>query len=264
MYSFDYHRPASRADAVARAQGDARFLAGGQSLVQAMKLRLSSSERLVDLGGIADLAGIQADGSKVTIGAMTTHAAVAASAEVKRAIPALAALAGMIGDPSVRNMGTLGGSVANADPAADYPAALLALGATVQTDKRAIDAASFFTGLYETALQPGELVSAVSFPVPKRAGYAKFRQPASRFALVGVFVAESAQGVRVAVTGAGSTVFRVKEMEDALAKNFAPESVKGIQVPASQLNGDMHGTAEYRAAMITVMAQRAVAAALQG
>jgi carbon-monoxide dehydrogenase medium subunit len=262
MYSFDYQRPRSRADAVAAAQGEARYLAGGQSLVQAMKLRLSSSERLVDLGAITDLAGIKVDAAGVTIGAMTTHAAVASAPEVRRAIPALAQLAEGIGDPMVRNMGTLGGSIANADPAADYPAALVALGATVVTDRRSIGAEAFFTGLYETALQPGELVTAVSFPIPQRAAYIKLRQPASRFALVGVFVSQGAAGVRVAVTGAGSSVFRVKAMEDALAKKFSPESVKPVAVSTTGINGDMHGTAEYRAAMITLMAQRAVAAAL--
>jgi aerobic carbon-monoxide dehydrogenase medium subunit len=262
MHTFEYQRPASRADAVRAAQGEARYLAGGQSLVQAMKLRLSSSERLVDLGGVAELRGIRLEGSNVVIGAMTTHATVASSPDVQRAIPALAELAEGIGDPMVRNMGTLGGSIANADPAADYPAALVALGATVQTDKRSIPAESFFTGLYETALQPGELVVAVTFPVPQRAAYAKLKQPASRFALVGVFVSQAANGVRVAVTGAGSTAFRVTAMEDALAKRFAPEAVASVTVPADDLNGDIHGSASYRAAMIKLMAQRAVETAL--
>lgn len=262
MYSFDYQRPASRADALAAARGEARYLAGGQSLVQAMKLRLSSSERLVDLGAIADLVGIKRDSRNVTIGAMTTHATVASASELQLAIPALAELAEGIGDPMVRNMGTLGGSIASADPTADYPAALLALGATVHTDRRSIAADAFFTGLYETALQPGELITAVSFPIPQRAAYVKFKQPASRFALVGVFVSQSADGVRVAVTGAGSSVFRVKAMEDALGKSFTPDSVKALAVPTADINGDLHGSAAYRAAMITVMAQRAVAAAL--
>jgi carbon-monoxide dehydrogenase medium subunit len=264
MYSFDYQRPGSRADAVGAAQGEARYLAGGQSIVQAMKLRLSSPERMVDLGGIADLRGIKQDGANLVIGAMATHSAVAASPEVKRAIPALAELAELIGDPMVRNMGTLGGSIANADPAADYPAALVALGATVQTDRRSIPAEAFFTGLYETALEPGELVVAVSFPKPQRAAYSKLRQPASRFALVGVFVSQTAAGVRVAVTGAGSTVFRLKSMEDALAKRFAPESLAQVSVPTDNLNGDIHGSATYRAAMIKVLAQKAVAAAAAG
>ena len=261
MYSFDYQRPGSRADAVRAARGEARYLAGGQSLVQAMKLRLSSPERMVDLGGIADLRVIRQDGANLVIGAMSTHAAVAASPEVKRAIPALAELAELIGDPMVRNMGTLGGSIANADPAADYPAALVALGATVQTDRRSIAAEAFFTGLYETALEPGELVVAVSFPTPQRAAYSKLRQPASRFALVGVFVSQGAGGVRVAVTGAGSSVFRVKAMEDALAKRFAPESLASLSIPVDNLNGDIHGSATYRAAMIKLLAQKAVAAA---
>jgi carbon-monoxide dehydrogenase medium subunit len=262
MYTFDYQRPTSRAAAAAAIQGDARFLAGGQSLVQAMKLRLASSERLVDLGAIDDLRGILVDASTVKVGAMTTHATVAASADLKGAIPALAEVAGGIGDPMVRNMGTLGGSIANADPAADYPAALVGLGATVHTDRRDIAADAFFTALYETALQPGELITAVSFPRPQRAAYIKFKQPASRFALVGVFVSQGAGGVRVAVTGAKNSVFRVQAMEDALARSFTPEAVKSITVPATDINADLHASAAYRAAMISVMASRAVAAAL--
>ncbi len=262
MYTFDYQRPASGAAAASALQGDARYLAGGQSLVQAMKLRLSSSERLVDLGGAADLKGIKVDGGKVVIGAMTTHATVARSAEVKKAIPALAELAGGIGDQMVRNMGTLGGSIANADPAACYPAALVGLGATVQTNKRAIAADDFFTGLYETALQPGELITSVSFPVPQKAAYIKYKQPASRFALVGVFVSQGADGVRVAVTGAKSSVFRAKPIEDALKSNFTAAAAKGVKMPETDINSDLHGSAAYRAAMISVMASRAVAAAL--
>jgi aerobic carbon-monoxide dehydrogenase medium subunit len=261
MYTFDYQRPGSTAAAAAALTGDARYLAGGQSLVQAMKLRLSSSERLVDLGGIGELKGIGVAGSTVTVGAMTTHAAVAASAEVRKAIPALAELAGGIGDPMVRNMGTLGGSIANADPAACYPAGLVGLGATVHTNQRTIAADAFFTGLYGTALKPGELITAVSFPAPAKAAYIKFKQPASRFALVGVFVSQGAGGVRVAVTGAKSSVFRVKAMEDALAKSFTPDAVKAIKLPADDINSDLHGSAAYRAAMISVMAARAVAAA---
>lgn len=262
MYSFDYQRPADRAAAAAALQGDARFLAGGQSLIQAMRLRLSMSERLVDLGGVADLKGIKIDGGNVVIGAMTTHATVARSAEVQKAIPALAELAGGIGDQMVRNMGTLGGSIANADPAACYPAAILGLGATVHTNKRAIAGDAFFLGLYETALQPGELVTAVSFPASQKAAYVKFKQPASRFALVGVFVSQGAGGVRVAVTGAKSSVFRVTAMEAALAKSFTPETARAVVVPATDINSDLHGTAAYRVAMISVMASRAVAAAL--
>ena len=239
-----------------------RYLAGGQSLVQAMKLRLSSSERLVDLGGIAELKGIRIDGGNVVIGAMTTHSTVANSADVKKAIPALAELAGGIGDQMVRNMGTLGGSIANADPAACYPAALVGLGATVQTNQRTIPADSFFTRLYETSLKPGELITAVSFPTGAKAAYIKFKQPASRFALVGVFVSQGAGGVRVAVTGAKSSVFRCKPIEDALAKSFTPAAAKAVKVSLEGINGDLHGTAAYRAAMISVMASRAVAAAL--
>jgi carbon-monoxide dehydrogenase medium subunit len=262
MYSFDYQRPADRAAASAAAKGDVRYLAGGQSLVQAMKLRLSSSERLVDLGAVADLKGIKVGADGVTIGAMATHATVARSAEVQKAIPALAEVAGGIGDPMVRNMGTLGGSIANADPAADYPAALLALGATVQTDKRSIAAADFFTGLYETALQPGELIVAVSFPLAQKAAYVKHRQPASRFALVGVFVAQTQDGVRVAVTGCKSSVFRAAEIEAALAKNFSADAAKAVKMPEAGINADLHGSAAYRAALISVLAARAVAAAL--
>ena len=262
MYSFEYQRPADRAAAAAAIQGDARYLAGGQSLVQAMRMRLSSSERLVDLGGVADLKGIKVDGGNVVIGAMTTHATVARSAEVQKAIPALAELAGGIGDQMVRNMGTLGGAIANADPAACYPAAVLGLGATVQTNKRTIPGDAFFTGLYETALQPGELITAVSFPIPQKAAYIKFKQPASRFALVGVFVSQGAGGVRVAVTGAKSSVFRAKAIEDALKASFTPQAAKAVAVPATDINSDLHGSAAYRAAMISVMASRAVAAAL--
>ncbi|MBX3605742.1 MAG: FAD binding domain-containing protein [Piscinibacter sp.] len=262
MYTFDYQRPASSAAAAAAFQGEARYLAGGQSLVQAMKLRLSSSERLVDLGGIAELKGITAASGALTIGAMTTHAAVAQSADVRRVLPALAELAEGIGDPMVRNMGTLGGSIANADPAADYPAAVLALGATVVTNQRRIAGDEFFTGVYDTALKPGELITAVSFPAVARAAYVKCKQPASRFALVGVFVAQSAAGVRVAVTGAAGSVFRCQPIEAALAKSFTPEAAKAVAVSAEGLNADLHASAAYRAAMISVMASRAVAAAL--
>jgi carbon-monoxide dehydrogenase medium subunit len=262
MYGFDYQRPASRDAAKAAVSGaDARYLAGGQSLIQAMRLRLSQSERLVDLGGIADLKAIKVDASGVTLGAMATHASVAANADVRRAIPALAELAGGIGDPMVRNMGTIGGSIANADPAACYPAGVLALNATIHTDRRTIAADAFFTGLYETALQPGELITAVSFPIPQKAAYEKYKQPASRFALIGVFVAQTAGGVRVAVTGAKANVFRATEIEQALAKSFTPEAAKAVKMPTADVNADLHGSAEYRAAMISVIASRAVAAA---
>ena len=264
MYSFNYQKTKSVADAAAALakNADAKLLAGGQSLIAAMKLRLAQPAQLVDLGDVAELKGIKVDAGAVTIGAMTRHAEVAASAEVKKAIPALAALAGVIGDRMVRNMGTIGGSVANNDPAADYPAALVGLGATVHTNKRKIAADDFFKGMFETALQEGEIITAVSFPIPKRAAYMKFKNPASRYALVGVFVAETASGPRVAVTGAGPGVFREAAMEKALAGKFAPESVASIAVKADGLNSDIHASAEYRAHLITVMAKRAVAAAL--
>jgi len=261
MYGFDYQRPASPDAAVAAFSGDSRFLAGGQSLVQAMKLRLSQAERLIDLGGVGELAGARLEGGRIVVGAMTRHAQVAASAEVRKTIPALAVLAGGIGDPMVRNMGTIGGSIANADPAACYPAAVLGLGATVHTHRRTIAADDFFTGLYETALEPGELITAVSFPVPRRAGYVKFKQPASRFALVGVFVSQGDAGVRVAVTGCKSHVFRATALEQALAASFTPEAAKAVRLPHDEVNSDLHGSAEYRAAMVSVMAARAVAAA---
>jgi carbon-monoxide dehydrogenase medium subunit len=262
MYAFEYQRPGSRNDAVAAGGGDARFLAGGQSLIQAMKLRLSQSERLVDLGGIADLKGISADGNGITVGAMATHASVAASADVRRLIPALAELAGGSGDPMVRNMGTIGGSIANADPAACYPSAVLGLNATVRTDQRTIPGDAFFTGLFETALKPGELITAVTFPIPTKAAYVKYKQPASRFALVGVFVSQGAGGVRVAVTGAKSSVFRATPIEEALNRSFTPEAAKAVKLPEAGMNSDLHASAAYRAAMVSVMASRAVAAAL--
>ncbi|MDQ5847521.1 MAG: xanthine dehydrogenase family protein subunit M, partial [Pseudomonadota bacterium] len=219
MHAFEYHRPASTQDALSLAskKSEGRYLAGGQSLVQAMKLRLSSPTDLIDLGTIKELAGIKVSGAAVEIGAMTRHADVAGSAEVRKAIPALAALAAMIGDRQVRHMGTIGGALANSDPAADYPAAVLGLGATITTNKRKIEADKYFKGLYETALEPGELLTSVSFPIPKRAAYMKFRNPASRFALVGVFVADFGGSVRVAVTGAGPVVFRQADMEKALS-----------------------------------------------
>jgi carbon-monoxide dehydrogenase medium subunit len=265
MYAFNYQKAKSVADATAvlGQKPDAKVLAGGQTLIAAMKLRLANPSDIVDLGLVKELAGIKVEGNTVTIGAMTRHAVVAASAEVKKAIPALAALAGGIGDRMVRNMGTMGGSVANNDPAADYPAGVVALGATIITDKRKIPADEFFTAMYETALQPGELITAISFPVPKRAAYMKFKNPASRYAIVGVFVADTGSGVRVAVTGAAPSVFRVAEMEKALSAKFAPEAVAGIKVPEGDLNSDMHAKADYRSHLITVMAKRAVEAALK-
>ena len=263
MYAFDYQRPASRDAAKSAATGaDTRYLAGGQSLIQAMRLRLSQSERLVDLGAVADLKGIKAENGGVTIGAMATHASVASNADVKKLLPALAELAAGIGDPMVRNMGTIGGSIANADPAACYPTAVLALDATIHTDRRTIKGDDFFTGLYETALQPGELITAVSFPAAQKAAYLKYKQSASRFALVGVFVAQTRGGVRVAVTGAKGHVFRATEIEGALAKSFTAVAAKAVKMPTTDINADLHGSAEYRAAMISVIASRAVEAAL--
>ncbi|HSS63562.1 MAG TPA: xanthine dehydrogenase family protein subunit M [Gammaproteobacteria bacterium] len=263
MYSFKYQRAESLDNALkmAAAAEDPKYLAGGMTLIPTMKQRLAQPAEVIDLGGLADLSGIRRDGEAVVIGAMTCHAEVAASKEVKSAIPALAALAAHIGDPQVRNRGTLGGSIANADPAADYPAAVVGLGATVKTNKREIAADDFFTGLFETALEEHEIITEVRFPVPEKAAYAKFPNPASRYAVVGVMVCKANDGVRVAVTGAGPSVFRLEEMENALSKKFAPEAVAGIKVPDDGLNADIHASAEYRAHLVTVMARRAVAAA---
>jgi carbon-monoxide dehydrogenase medium subunit len=265
MHAFQYHRPASTKEALGLAQskGEGRYLAGGQSLVQAMKLRLTSPSDLIDLGTIKELSGIKVSGNAVEIGAMTRHAEVAGSADVKKAVPSLAAMASLIGDRQVRHMGTLGGSIANSDPAADYPAAVLALNATITTNKRKIAADQFFKALYETALEPGELITSVSFQIPKRGAYMKFRNPASRFALVGVYVADFGGNVRVGVTGAGASAFRQTEMEKALSSKFAPEAVAGIKVKPDGLNNDLHASPEYRAHLITVMAKRAVEAALK-
>jgi carbon-monoxide dehydrogenase medium subunit len=260
MSSISYHRPASIADAakLIESDRDAKLIAGGQSLLPAMKLGLLTPSAFIDLSAISELQGIRVTARSVTIGAMTTHATVASSREVTSAIPALAALADGIGDPQVRNRGTLGGSLANSDPAADYPAAVLALNATIKTNRRALAADGFFTGLFETQLVPGELITAVEFPIPRRAAYVKFPQPASRFALVGVFVAQSSGGVRVAVTGAGANAFRAKLLEDALTKKFAPEACDNIQIPAGSLNDDIHGSAAYRAHLISILARRAL------
>jgi carbon-monoxide dehydrogenase medium subunit len=265
MHAFHYHRPGSMKDATALAsqKPEGRYLAGGQSLVQAMKLRLSSPSDLIDLNALGDLKTLKAEGGSVTIGAMVRHAEVASSSSIQKAIPALAALAGMIGDRQVRHMGTIGGSLANNDPAADYPAAVLGLGATIVTNKRKIEGDKFFKGLYETALEPGELITSVIFPAPKRAAYQKFKNPASRFAIVGVFVADFGNAVRVGVTGAGPSAFRQSDMEKALAAKFVPESVATIKVKPDGLNKDLHASPEYRAHLITVMAKRAVEAALR-
>ena len=263
MYNFNYHRPSTLADAAKTLQGasEAKLVAGGMTLIPTLKQRLAKPSDLVDLAKVADLKGIKKDGNTIVIGAMTKHVEVATSDVVRRAIPGLAALAEHIGDPAVRNRGTIGGSIANNDPAADYPAAVMALNATVVTNKRKIAADDFFKGMFETALEPGEIITAVQFPIPEKAAYMKFPNPASRDAIVGVFVAKTGSGVRVAVTGAGPSVFHQKEMEAALTKSFSPDAVANIKESPSGLNGDIHASPEYRAHLVTVMAKRAVAAA---
>jgi aerobic carbon-monoxide dehydrogenase medium subunit len=260
MQNFAFHNPATVADAVrAAAQADSKLIAGGQTLLQSMKLGLIAPSALIDLGAIADIKGICIDGGRVVIGAGTTHAAVAASADVQQAIPALADLASHIGDRQVRNRGTLGGSLANNDPAACYPAAVLGLGATVHTDRRNLAAEDFFQGLYTTALAEDEVITSVSFPIPEKAGWQKFKQPASRFSIVGVFVSKGPQGVRVAVTGAGASgVFRASSLEAKLTAHWSAAALAGENVSAAELNSDLHGSAEYRAALIPVLAARAV------
>jgi carbon-monoxide dehydrogenase medium subunit len=258
MYAFNYERPANLAAAQALLAAGGNALAGGQTMIAAMKQRLQQPETVVDLGAISTLAGIRKEGNAIVIGAMTRHQDVADNAEVRKHIPALAALADGIGDKQIRTMGTLGGSVANNDPAACYPSAVLALSATVHTDQRTIAADDFFQGLYTTALKAGELITAISFPIPQKSAYAKFRQPASRFALVGVFVAQTTGGSRVAVTGAGNGVFRHSGLESALNTSFTPESVAKVAIDASELNADLHASAAYRANLISVQTQRAV------
>ncbi|MEO7851066.1 MAG: xanthine dehydrogenase family protein subunit M [Rubrivivax sp.] len=262
MYAFTYERPTSVADAAKLAGSGAKMLAGGQTLLASMKLRLANPPSLADLAGIAELAGMRREGDALVIGAMARHAAVASNAEVTSAIPALADLAGHIGDRQVRAMGTLGGSVANNDPAACYPSALLALGATIITSQRKIAADAFFTGMFSTALKDDEVITAISFPIPQRAAYMKFKQPASRFALVGVFVAQFAGSVRVAVTGAGNGVFRHAGLEAALSKTFTAEAAAGVKIDATHLNSDIHASAAYRANLVSVQTQRAVTKAL--
>lgn len=262
MYDFAYHRPTNLADAARLAkEAEAKLMAGGMTLIPTLKQRLAKPSAVIDLGAISDLVGIRVEGGRLTIGALTTHADVARSAEVRRTIPGLADLANGIGDPQVRNRGTIGGSLANNDPAADYPAAVLGLGATIQTNDRSIAADDYFKGLFETALKEGEIITAVHFPIPEKAAYAKFPNPASRYAIIGVFIAKGPQGVRVAVTGAGNGVFRVKAMEDALAKNWSADAINDITVPASECNSDIHASSEYRAHLIGVMAKRAIQAA---
>jgi carbon-monoxide dehydrogenase medium subunit len=262
MYEFTYHKAASLDDAakLLGANEDAKLVAGGMTLIPTLKQRLAKPSDLVDLASVPGLKGISEEGGGLRIGAMTRHVEVLRSDVVKRVIPALSALAGLIGDPAVRNRGTIGGSISNNDPAADYPAAVVGLGATVVTTKREIAGDDFFTGMFETALAPDEIVTAVTFPKPDAAAYQKFKNPASRYAIVGVFVARTGGNVRVAVTGAGPCVFRVPEMEAALAKSFTADAIKDIAIPEDGLNSDIHASAEYRAHLVNVMARRAVAA----
>jgi carbon-monoxide dehydrogenase medium subunit len=263
MHHTHYHRPASVADVIKLLDqhGDDKLIAGGQSILPSMRLGLTSIEGFIDLNGVGELKGIKVEGNGVKIGAMVTHAEVAASKDVQAKVPAIACLAAGIGDRAVRNRGTIGGSLANSDPAACYPAGVLGMGATIHTNTRSIPADAFFKGLFETALKPGEIITAVTFPAVEKAAYIKFKQPASRFAIVGVFVAKTSSGARVAVTGAGSHAFRVKALEDKLSAKWAAESCDGVTIPTDGLNGDLHGSAEYRAHLIPVLTKRAVAAA---
>ena len=263
MYAFNYHRPSSLQEALTlrREAEDATFMAGGQTLIPTLKQRLAMPSDVVDLGGLNELIGICPDGDNVVVvGGMTTHAAVASSELVRAKIPALAELAGAIGDPQVRHRGTLGGSIANNDPASDYPGAVLGLAAEVATDRRKIAADDFFTGMFETALAEDEVVTHVRFPVPAEAKYMKFPNPASRYAMAGAFVARTAAGVRVAITGAGPCVFRWSEAEQALTAEFAPAAIEPLTMPPDDLNGDIHGSPAYRANLVKVMTKRAVAA----
>jgi carbon-monoxide dehydrogenase medium subunit len=264
MYNFTYHRPTGlrQAGNMLTKLEDAKLLAGGQTLIPVMKQRLASPANIIDLNGLEGLSGIELKGRSIVIGAMTRHVEVATSDVVRQNLPALADLAEMVGDPHVRHMGTLGGSIANNDPNADYPAACIGLGATIITTKRRLAADEFFKGMFETALEPDEIITRVNFPLAKKAGYIKFRNPASRFALVGVFVSKRGSDIRVAVTGAGASgVFRVAAFEEALKKRFAAKSLDGLTVPAAGLASDIHGSAEYRAHLIGVLAKRAVAKA---
>ncbi len=260
MYDFTYHRPDTLDEAVKifSDADDPQFMAGGQTIIPVMKQRLAMPSDVIDLGKIGELQGISIVGDTLTIGAMTSHAEVASSADVKKAVPALAQLANDIGDPAVRNRGSIGGSIANNDPAADYPAALVALGATIHTTSREIAAEDFFTGLFETALDEGEIIAKIAIPVPDKAAYMKFPQPASRFALVGVFVAKSGDQVCVAVTGAGPCVFRATDFEKALEKNFSADALDGISISSEELSTDIHASAQYRASLVTTLARRAV------
>jgi carbon-monoxide dehydrogenase medium subunit len=267
MYDFTYHRPTTirQVASLLAKDEDAKLLAGGHSLIPVLKLRLAKPSAIIDLSRVEGLSGIELKGRSIVIGAMTKHGEVATSPVVQEALPALASVPGSIGDPQVRNAGTIGGSIANNDPNADYPAACLGLGATIITNKRRIGADEFFTGMFETALEPNEIITKVSFPIAKKAAYQKFKHPASGFALVGVFVSKRGSDIRVAVTGAGgSGVFRVTAFEEALKKRFAAKSLDGLTVPPTGLNSDIHAGAEYRAHLIGVLAKRAVAAAVAG
>jgi carbon-monoxide dehydrogenase medium subunit len=263
MYDFAYEKPGSLADAVKllSADADAKALAGGQTFIPVLKQRLNRPSTVVDLAKLG-LTGITVSGDKITIGAMTTHATIAGNRDVKAKIPGLQHQASLIGDEAVRHRGTIGGSLANNDPAACYPSAVLALGGTIKTDRRSIPADDFFQGMFTTALEPGEIITSVELPVPQKSAYEKFRNPASRYAIVGVFVAKFPSGVRLAITGAGQGgVFRHAEFEKALSANFAPEAIAGIATPADGLNGDIHASPEYRAHLIGVVSKRAVAKA---
>lgn len=262
MYEVNYHKASSVKEAVSKAGEDALFLSGGQTLIPTMKARLNAPSDLIDVSGIADMQGVSVKGSTVTIGAATTHADVASNADLQKSCGGLACLAAGIGDPAVRHRGTIGGSVANNDPAADYPAAMLALDATIKTDKREIAAADFFVGQFETALKEGEMIVSISFDAPSKAAYAKFPNPASRYAMVGAFAAHGSGGARVAITGAGSDgVYRQSDMEAALDKDWSPDALAGVQIGSEGLMSDIHADATYRANLVSVMAKRAVAAA---
>jgi carbon-monoxide dehydrogenase medium subunit len=265
MYEFKFHRPTTvrQAAGLLARQEEAKLLAGGHTLIPTMKLRLAAPKHIIDMSKIEGISGVEMKGRSLVIGALTTHHEVATSALAKENIPALADLAGQIGDPAVRNRGTIGGSIANNDPNADYPAACLGLGATIVTNKRRIPADEFFTGLFETALEPNEIIARVQFPRVNKAAYIKFPNPASRFALVGVFVSKRGSDIRVAVTGAGANgVFRVTSFEEALKRRFGPKSLDGMTIPADGMSSDIHGGAEYRAHLVGVLARRAVAKAV--
>lgn len=265
MYPFQYHRPGQLPEAkkLFGAGSDSKYIAGGMTLLPTMKQRLANPSDLIDLAGLPDLTGIKMSGHNLVIGSMTTHSSVASSETVRKALPALAVLAGGIGDPHVRHRGTIGGSIANNDPSADYPAGVLGLGAIIDTDRRTILAEKFFLGMFETALEPDEIITQVSFPIPKRAGYCKFPNPVSRYAMVGVFAADLESGPRVAVTGAGTSVFRQTDFEKRLAAEWSAGSLQGVKQSSNGLIDDIHGSSEYRAHLVNVIARRAVDAALR-